>query len=361
MMMKNQSFLLYNKCLLWKFKGDNMIKAAIMGSTGYTGYELARLLLRHSGVDIKILGSRNYAGKKFSSIYPSLLGLCDIKCLDISMQEAAQEVDVIFCATPHGYLAKNLESSTLDKVKIIDLSADFRFSNLNTYKEWYKLTHLSPHLSSRAVYGLCEVHREKIKRADLIANPGCYSTCSILSLYPLVRECAIDIDSIIIDAKSGVSGAGRHASVDNLFCEVNDSFKAYGINSHRHRPEIESQLSLFSNKEIELSFTPHLVPMSRGILTTIYARVNLDKEKITQIYSDYYTHERFIRLLPPLVFPQTRWVKNSNFADISFSIDERMGRIIIVSAIDNLIKGASGQAVMNMNIAFGFKESDGLI
>lgn len=342
------------------FKDYDMCKVAIIGSTGYTGFELIKLLLRHSEVEITYLGSKNYAGQKISSIFQGLLNIIDLELEDLELEEIAKRADIIFCATPHGYLAKTLESKILDRVKIIDLSADFRFSNFDIYKQWYKQAHLSPNLQGKAVYGLPEINREKIKNARLIANPGCYATCSILSLYPLIKEKALNFSSIIIDAKSGVSGAGRELKNDNLFCEVNDNFKAYALHSHRHTPEILDKLNLFPNEKISLTFTPHLVPMSRGILCTIYADTKLDENEISLIYKKYYSKEGFIRLLPPLNFPQTRWVKHSNLVDISFSVNKKANKIIIVSAIDNLLRGASGQAVMNMNILCGFKEDHGL-
>ena len=250
----------------------------------------------------------------------------------------------------------------LNKVKIIDLSADFRIKDVNVYEKWYKIEHKSPQFIDEAVYGLCEINREKTKGARLVANPGCYTTCSILSIYPMVKEGLIDPKSIIIDAKSGTSGAGRGAKVPNLFCEVNENIKAYGVATHRHTPEIEEQLGYAAGEEVLINFTPHLVPMQRGILVTAYA--NLKKEvtyeEIKAVYDKYYKDEYFIRVLNKDETPETRWVEGSNFVDVNFKIDERTGRIIMMGALDNLVKGAAGQAVQNMNIIFGLPENEGL-
>ena len=274
----------------------------------------------------------------------------------------ADKVDVIFTATPQGLCSSLVNEEILNKVKIIDLSADFRIKDVATYEKWYKIEHKSPEFIDEAVYGLCEINREKTKGARLIANPGCYTTCSILSIYPMVKEGLIDPKSIIIDAKSGTSGAGRGAKVPNLFCEVNENIKAYGVGTHRHTPEIEEQLGYAAGEEVLINFTPHLVPMQRGILVTAYA--NLKKEvtyeEVKAVYDKYYKKEQFIRVLENETPPETRWVEGSNYVDVSFKIDERTGRIIMMGALDNLIKGAAGQAVQNMNIIFGLPENEGL-
>ena len=251
----------------------------------------------------------------------------------------------------------------MSKVKVIDLSADFRIKDVATYEEWYKIEHKSPEFIKEAVYGLCEINREDIKGKRLVANPGCYTTCSILSIYPLIKEGLIDKDSIIIDAKSGTSGAGRGAKVNNLYCEVNESIKAYGVGTHRHTPEIEEQLGYACNDTLKVIFTPHLVPMNRGILVTAYANLkdkNVSYETIRAAYEKYYKDEYFIRILDKDVCPETRWVEGSNYFDVNFKIEPRTGRVIMMGAIDNLVKGAAGQAVQNMNILFGFKENEGL-
>lgn len=344
-----------------------MIKAGIIGATGYAGNELVRLLIGHKEVEIKWYGSRSYIDKQYADVYQNMFEIVDDKCLDDNMEELAEQVDVIFTATPQGFLAGVLTENILKKVKIIDLSADFRIKDVSVYEAWYKIAHKSPQFIEEAVYGLCEVNREKIKGARLIANPGCYTTCSILTAYPLVKEGLIDPDTLIIDAKSGTSGAGRGAKLPNLFCEVNENMKAYGVASHRHTPEIEEQLGYAAGKEIVVNFTPHLVPMNRGILATEYASLKRKAdgslpsyEEVKAVYDKYYKEEKFVRVLKKDVFPETKWVEGSNYVDVNFKIDERTGRIIMMGALDNLVKGAAGQAVQNMNLLFGFDETEGL-
>ena len=255
-----------------------------------------------------------------------------------------------------------MSEDILSKVKIIDLSADFRIKDVNRYEEWYGIKHQSPEFIDEAVYGLCEINREDIKKARLIANPGCYPTCSTLSIYPMAKEGLIEMNSVIIDAKSGTSGAGRGAKVNNLYCEVNENIKAYGVATHRHTPEIEDQLSYASGEEVLLNFTPHLIPMNRGILVTAYATLKKDVsyEEVKAIYDSYYKDEKFVRVLDKDVCPETRWVEGSNYVDVNFKIDKRTNRIIMMGAMDNLVKGAAGQAVQNMNLMFGLKETEGL-
>ncbi len=339
-----------------------MIKAGIIGATGYAGGELVRILLGHKNAEIKWFGSKNYTGKGYSSIYQNMFQIVEENCLDDNIKELAAQVDVIFTATPQGYLASVLTEDILNRVKVVDLSADYRIKDVSVYEKWYQLTHQSPQFIEEAVYGLCEINREKVKSARLVANPGCYTTCSILTAYPLVKEGLIDPDSLIIDAKSGTSGAGRGAKLPNLFCEVNENMKAYGVAGHRHTPEIEEQLSYAAGREIRVSFTPHLVPMNRGILVTEYAAMkeNLTSEQVRAVYDKYYGNEKFIRVLKEDVCPETKWVEGSNYTDINFKIDGRTGRIVLMGALDNLVKGAAGQAVQNMNLLFGEKESEGL-
>ena len=271
-------------------------------------------------------------------------------------------MDVIFTATPQGFLAGVLNEGLLEKTKIIDLSADFRIKDVAVYEKWYKIEHKSPQFIEEAVYGLCEVNRDKVKHARLVANPGCYPTCSTLSIYPLVKEGLIDTDTLIIDAKSGVSGAGRGAKVDNLYCEVNESCKAYGVATHRHTPEIEEQLSYAAGKPVMINFTPHLIPMNRGILITAYASLKKEVtyEDLKAVYDQYYEKEQFVRVLPKDVCPQTRWVEGSNYVDVNFKIDPRTRRVIMMGAMDNVVKGAAGQAIQNMNLMFGLPENTGL-
>lgn len=344
-----------------------MLKVGIIGATGYAGNELVRLLMGHKDVEIKWYGSRSYIDKKYAEVYQNMFEIVEDNCLDDNMEELASKVDVIFTATPQGFLAGVLTEEILSRVKIIDLSADFRIKDVRTYEKWYKIEHRSPQFIEEAVYGLCELNRDKIKGARLIANPGCYTTCSILTAYPLVKEGLIDPDTLIIDAKSGTSGAGRGAKLPNLFCEVNENMKAYGVTNHRHTPEIEEQLGYAAGKEIVVNFTPHLVPMNRGILATEYATLNKKAdgtlptyEEVKAVYDKYYKNEKFVRVLEKDICPETKWVEGSNYVDVNFKIDERTGRIVMMGALDNLVKGAAGQAVQNMNLLFGFDEAEGL-
>ena len=339
-----------------------MIRVGIIGATGYAGGELVRILSGHKDAEIKWYGSRSYIDQKYADVYRNMFQIVDAVCMDDNMEELASQVDVIFTATPQGLCASLVNEDILSKTKIIDLSADFRLKDVKVYEEWYKIEHKAPQFIEEAVYGLCEVNRESVKGARLVANPGCYTTCSILTAYPLAKEGLIDMDTLIIDAKSGTSGAGRGAKVQNLFCEVNENMKAYGVASHRHTPEIEEQLGYAAGKPVVLSFTPHLVPMNRGILATEYAKLTRDVswEDVKAVYDKYYGNEKFIRVLDRDVCPETKWVEGSNYVDIGFKIDPRTNRIIMMGAIDNLVKGAAGQAVQNMNLMFGLKESEGL-
>lgn len=341
-----------------------MIKVGIIGATGYAGNELVRLLLGHKDAEIVWLGSRSYIDQNYSDVYRNMFKLVDAKCMDDNMEQLANEVDVIFTATPQGLCASLVNDEILSKTKIIDLSADFRLKDVNVYEQWYKLEHKAPQYIDEAVYGLCEINRDKVsKDTRIIANPGCYTTTSILTLYPMVKEGIINPDTIIIDAKSGTSGAGRGAKVANLFCEVNESMKAYGVGTHRHTPEIEEQLGYACGRDdLKLIFTPHLVPMNRGILVTAYANLAKDVtyEDVKAAYDKYYDKEYFVRVLPKDVRPETRWVEGSNFVDIGFKIEPRTNRLIMMGALDNLVKGAAGQAVQNMNLLFGLPENEGL-
>ena len=339
-----------------------MIKAGLIGATGYAGGELVRILTGHKDVEIKWYGSRSYIDKKYAEVYQNMFQIVDDKCMDDNMEALADEVDVIFTATPQGLCASLVNEEILSKVKIVDLSADFRIKDVATYEEWYKIQHPTPQFVPEAVYGLCEINREAVKKARLVANPGCYPTCSTLSIYPLLKEGLIDPGTIIIDAKSGTSGAGRGAKVDNLYCEVNENIKAYGVVNHRHTPEIEEQLSYAAGQPVLINFTPHLVPMNRGILITAYASLKkeVSYEEVKAAYDKYYANEKFVRVLEKDVCPQTKWVEGSNYVDVNFKIDPRTKRVIMMGAMDNLVKGAAGQAVQNMNLMFGLKESEGL-
>ncbi len=339
-----------------------MIKVGIIGATGYAGQELVRLLLQHKEAEIVWYGSRSYVDQKFSSVFGNVFQIVEDVCKSDDLHTLAKEADVIFTATPQGYLAGVLDDEILANAKVIDLSADYRIKDVATYEKWYGMTHKSPQYIEEAVYGLCELNREQIKKARLIANPGCYPTCSTLAIYPLAKAGYIDMNTLIIDAKSGTSGAGRGAKVPNLYCEVNENIKAYGVASHRHTPEIEEQLSYISGQNVILNFTPHLIPMNRGILVTAYARFKegITKAQIRKAYEDAYRKEYFVRVLDDGVCPETKWVEGSNFVDVNVKVDERTGRVIMMGAMDNITKGAAGQAVQNMNLLFGLDEAEGL-
>ena len=345
-----------------------MIRVGIIGATGYAGGELVRILLNHKDAKIVWYGSRSYIDKKYYQVYQNMFQLVDDICKDDNLEELAKQVDVIFTATPQGFLAGLLSEEILSQVKIVDLSADYRIKDVATYEKWYGIEHKSPQFIEEAVYGLCEINRDKItEKTRLVANPGCYTTCSILTAYPMVKEGMIDVNTLIVDAKSGTSGAGRGAKVPNLFCEVNENMKAYGVASHRHTPEIEEQLGYAGNCQVTINFTPHLVPMNRGILATEYATLKRKPdgtlptyEEVKAVYDKSYANEKFVRVLDKGSCPETKWVEGSNYVDINFVIDERTGRIIMMGALDNLVKGAAGQAVQNMNLLFGLPESEGL-
>lgn len=339
-----------------------MIKAGIIGSTGYAGGELVRILSGHKDVEIKWYGSRSYIDQKYADVYRNMFQIVDDVCMDDNMEKLAAQVDVIFTATPQGLCASLVNEEILSQTKIIDLSADFRLKDVKVYEEWYKIEHKAPQFIDEAVYGLCEVNRDAVRGARLVANPGCYTTCSILTAYPLAKEGLIDMNTLIVDAKSGTSGAGRGAKLPNLYCEVNENIKAYGVAVHRHTPEIEEQLGYASGEKVTINFTPHLVPMNRGILATEYASLkkNVSWEEVKAVYDKYYADEKFVRVLEKGQYPETKWVEGSNYVDIGFQIDPRTNRIIMMGAIDNLVKGAAGQAVQNMNLMFGLEESGGL-
>ena len=339
-----------------------MIKVGIIGATGYAGQELVRLLLQHKETEIVWYGSHSYVDEKFSSVFGNVFQIVEDLCKSDDLHTLAKEADVIFTATPQGYLAGVLDDEILAHTKVIDLSADFRIKDVATYEKWYGFKHKSPQFIEEAVYGLCELNRERIPKARLIANPGCYPTCSTLSIAPLAKAGLIDMDTLIIDAKSGTSGAGRGAKVPNLYCEVNENIKAYGVASHRHTPEIEEQLSYLSGQQVVINFTPHLIPMNRGILITAYAKYKegTTKQQIRQAYEDAYRDEYFVRVLDRDVCPETKWVEGSNFVDVNCKMDERTGRVIMMGAMDNITKGAAGQAVQNMNLLFGLPETMGL-
>lgn len=339
-----------------------MLHVAVVGASGYTGVELLRILYSHPEVAVTCVTSEQSAGKSVSDVFPSLRNRYHQNLENLEPVRIADRAEFIFTALPHKAAMEVVPTFIRLGRKVVDLSADYRFNDSAHYEAWYE-PHLNPELLNRAVYGLPEIRRQNIAGADLVGNPGCYPTCTILGLAPLLKQGLIKPESIIVDAKSGVSGAGRGAKVDNLYCEVNDGFKAYGVGGvHRHLPEIEQELSLLAGESLTISFTPHLVPMDRGILATIYADLKGtgSTTELLSLYREFYRGEEFVRILPEGVFPSTAHVKGSNFCDIGLTVDLRTGRVVVVSAIDNLVKGASGQAVQNMNIMNGFPENFGL-
>lgn len=338
-----------------------MLKAVIVGGTGYTGLELIRLLLGHPEVKLSAVTSTTQAGKSIAGFFPSLKGLTDLSFEAFDCKRIAGKADLVFTALPHGasmdVVAQLLEAG----LKVIDLSADFRLKNLADYNEWYG-EHKSPKLLEKAVYGLPELNRDSIKGATLVANPGCYPTSAILPLYPLIKDGVIDSGTVVINSASGVSGAGREPGPGNIFCDANEDFKAYKLGEHRHTPEIEAQLSTVAGDGFKVTFTPHLLPVNRGILSTITAVLNkeVSTEDVLLLLADFYAHSSFVRIYEDGSMPCISNVRGSNYCDIGASVDKRTGRLVLVSAIDNLVKGASGQAVQNMNIMFGFEENEGL-
>jgi len=339
-----------------------MLTVAIVGASGYTGLELIRILHRHPEVAVTCLTSEQSAGKKISDVFPTLRGRCDLVLENLEPVRVAEKADIIFTALPHKAAMEVVPTFLKLGKLVIDLSADYRLSDPETYGVWYE-PHLNPANLKKAVYGLPEIRRAKIKGAKLVANPGCYPTSVILALAPLLKHGLINLQSIIADSASGVTGAGRAAKVDSLYCEVNEGYKAYGVGGvHRHTPEIEQELSLLAGEKLMITFTPHLLPMDRGILSTIYAAPlkETSTETLIRLYEKFYNGEPFVRVLPQGNLPSTSFVRGSNFCDISPLVDNRTGRIIVISAIDNLVKGASGQAVQNMNIVCGLPETMGL-
>ena len=340
-----------------------MLKIAIVGASGYTGLELIRILHCHPEVAVTCLTSEQSAGKRISEVFPTLRGRCDIVLENLEPVRVAEKADLVFTALPHKAAMEVVPTFLKLGKKIVDLSADYRLSDPEVYGEWYE-PHLNPASLKKAVYGLPEIRRAKIRGAKLVANPGCYPTSIILGLAPLLKKGLVDLSSIIADSTSGVTGAGRSAKVDSLYCEVNEGFKAYGVGGvHRHTPEIEQELSLLAGEQLKITFTPHLAPMDRGILSTIYvkpSRMVVTNDMIAELYREFYAGEPFVRVLTNGSLPSTAFVRGSNFCDIAPLVDKRTGRIIVVSAIDNLVKGASGQAVQNMNLVCGFPETMGL-
>jgi N-acetyl-gamma-glutamyl-phosphate reductase len=339
-----------------------VIKVGIIGATGYVGAELVRLLHRRKDIKLATVVSNSFSGRLFSDIYPAFRGTFDQVCDKLDIDALCEKADFFITALPHGVSTDITRKLVENGKRVIDHSADFRFRDRSTYEKAYKLVHGAPELLEKSVYGLPELYRDKIRNASLIGDPGCYPTCSILAIAPALKNGLVDTDSIIIDAVSGVSGAGRRSELPYSYCETDENFKAYSIINHRHTPEIEQELSLLAGKEVEVSFTPHLAPMKRGMLATIY--MNLIKpvpyDHILDAYREFYKGEPFVRILPPGTLPETKFVTGSNRIDISVNLDERLNRLTVLSALDNMGKGSAGQAVQALNIMAGFDETEGL-
>ncbi len=338
-----------------------MVRAAVIGATGYAGAELVRLLTGHPRVELSMVTSRQHAGVRFSDIYPAVAGMVNLTCEPYSEEAVSEASDVVFTALPHK-AAMDVVPGLIDRgKKVIDLSADFRFKDPATYEAWYE-PHLAKDLLKKAVYGLPEIHFDEIQRASLIGNPGCYPTSVLLPLLPLVKAPFVDLENVVADSTSGTSGAGRSVSLATHFCEVNEGFKAYKVGEHRHNPEMDEVLSLFAGRTIHITFTPHLAPMTRGMLTTMYVglREPIATREVASRLDSFYGDKPFVRICRPGTFPNTMYVKGTNYCDIGLTVAKGTRRLIMVSAIDNLVKGASGQAVQNMNIMFGFPEAAGL-
>jgi len=338
-----------------------MIRAGIIGATGYAGAELVRILAGHPGVELTAVTSRRYAGKSFGEVFPAMTGVVDLVCEELDIAGLCGRTDVVFLALPHKIPMALVPGIVRRGKKVIDLSADFRFSDIGLYEQHYQ-AHTAQELNKEAVYGLCEIYGEQIRKARIIGNPGCYPTSILLPLIPLLKKGLIDPDTIISDSKSGVSGAGRSVSMTTHFCEANESFRAYKIAAHRHNPEINEILSREAGSSVHITFVPHLVPMTRGMLTTTYASLKKEAKDvdIRKCIADYYATRPFVRMRPDENPPNTLQVRATNFCDIGVKIDRQNNRLILVSAIDNLVKGAAGQAVQNMNIMYGLDETTGL-
>lgn len=338
-----------------------MIRAGIAGASGYTGVELVKLISNHPQAELCAVTSNSYKGQSFSSIFPSMRGFENLICEKLDIKELSQKLDVVFLALPHKVSMEHVPAFLENNVKVIDLSADYRFTDARAYESAYQ-PHTSKELLKESVYGLSEIYTEDIRKADLIGNPGCYPTSILLPLLPLLKEGLILPENIISDSKSGVSGAGRALSLATHFCEVNESFNAYKVGNHRHTPEINEILSLYTQKETSITFVPHLLPLTRGMLSTIYVQAteNVTEELIKNTYDNYYKGKTFVRVLNKDQYPHIDHVKNTNYCDFGFYFNKETRQIIIISAIDNLLKGAAGQAVQNMNLMFGVDEEKGL-
>jgi N-acetyl-gamma-glutamyl-phosphate reductase len=341
------------------------LKASVVGATGYLGGEVIRLILNHPTLSISHLTSNSSAGMPIHTFHPSLRGVTDASFVEYDPEAVARDSDVVFCAVPHG-AAMGVVSELLElnnAIKVVDLSADYRIGDVATYEAWYKVQHTAPGLLKEAVYGIPELYEAEIATARIVANPGCYPTSAILGLAPLLSSGAIDPYSIILDSKSGVSGAGRGLSQITHYPECNESIKAYAVGTHRHTPEIEQEFSKLSGTGVVISFTPHLTPMNRGILTTAYCSLaaGADPESLHGMYESFYESAPFVRVLEQGVLPETRSVRGTNFCDVQVTYDKRTGRVVVISAIDNMVKGGAGQAIQNCNLLFGLPQETGLM
>lgn len=339
---------------------DRIIKVAIVGASGYTGSELARFLIHHPNVEIKMITSESHTGKPFSKLHPQFLNQLDLP-LSSAEDVVKEDLDVVFLALPHGVSMKFVEQWSVSSFRIVDLSGDFRLRSPDVYKKWYQKEHTFPEGFESAIYGLPELHKDLIKASKLVANPGCYPTASILALAPLLKHRIIQPQSVIVDAKSGITGAGIKPSNTSHFSNVNENFQAYGLKSHRHTVEVEEQLAMLAETEVTLQFTPHLLPVDRGILVTAYATPsrNISEDEIKRVYREFYSNSPFVRIKEDL--PSIKDVRGSNFCDIHTVLDARTNRIIVLSVIDNLVKGAAGQAIHNMNLMVNLPETTGLL
>lgn len=336
-------------------------KIGIIGATGYTGVELLRLLIHHPEVEVTALTSQKYAGVQIGQVFPSLTKHLQLKCEELSVEEISKKTDFIYTALPHKTAMETVPLFYRMGKRVVDLSADFRLKDPEVYERWYQ-KHTAPDLLGESVYGLPELHRDKIRSAKIVGNPGCYPTGALIGLIPLIKKGLITAEGIVVDSKSGVSGAGRDVVLESLFCEVNEGVKAYKIFVHRHTPEIEQELSLLAQKKITVAFVPHLIPMDRGILTTLYVQLTkkMKTEELLNTFQECYEREPFVRIYPKGKLPNTKDVRGSNFCDIGAVVSEADGRAVVVTAIDNLVKGASGEAIQNMNIMLGYPETMGL-
>ncbi len=355
----SEGFIIYEKV---KQEGEDVIRAAILGASGYAGGELARLLLAHPQAQISHMIGVSSAGQQASDLFPYLRGLLDQTIEPLDMAAVAADSDVLFMAMPHGQGVAPALAALEAGLKVIDIGADFRFRDAAVYEQWYRVKHDAPEWTARAVYGLPEIYRQQIKTAQVVGNPGCYPTASLLSLYPLLKEGLVEPGSVVIDAKSGTSGAGKSPGADNIYCQVNENIKPYKVASHRHTPEIEQVMSDISGEEQVINFTPHLTPMTRGILATTYAKLRRPSsgEELTQLYAATYAGEPFVTVHPHGQWPQSKWAAGSNVCHVGITYDPRTGRVVAAAVIDNLVKGAAGQALQNMNLLFGLPETMGL-